>query len=305
MIEKCFDEGTIQAFLDGELNADLLERVARHAASCENCALLLQAAESESALAFSALDAEFNTLVPSERIRTKVYDAIAQIEKPRRSFLQKIFGGFSFSNPSIVSFASLILVVGLFAILWSYRQSPNIQVARNDKFNSAQTSQTTFPVKQPAEISQTATKPNLVSNPSAVAKPFKAAYKPKAENRIEYLTVYYKPKTHSERYRQLPITNTETVDSNENLPGEESYIKTIATLTQTVNKRKDEVLRPSAQVTFEKDLAVVDDAIEKMRREVHNNPKNEAAKQVLRASYQNKIDLLNSVADRTELVAMK
>ena len=45
------------------------------------------------------------------------------------------------------------------------------------------------------------------------------------------------------------------------------------------------------------------DAIVKMQKEVRKNPKNEAARQVLRSSYQNKIDLLNSVAEKTELMA--
>jgi hypothetical protein len=50
-------------------------------------------------------------------------------------------------------------------------------------------------------------------------------------------------------------------------------------------------------------MAVVDDAINKMRNEVKKNPKNESAKQVLYASYQNKIDLLNSVSRKEELMA--
>jgi hypothetical protein len=89
----------------------------------------------------------------------------------------------------------------------------------------------------------------------------------------------------------------------EPLPGEESYIKTIATLERTVDDKKDEVLKPSSRLAFEKDLALVNDAISKMKAQVKKNPKNEAAKQVLLASYENKIDLLNSVAGKTELMA--
>jgi hypothetical protein len=40
-----------------------------------------------------------------------------------------------------------------------------------------------------------------------------------------------------------------------------------------------------------------------MRQEVKRNPKNESAKQVLYSSYQNKIDLLNSVSQKQELMA--
>ena len=87
------------------------------------------------------------------------------------------------------------------------------------------------------------------------------------------------------------------------IPGEESYVKTIASLNQTVNGQKDTVMRPSERVSYERDMAVVDDAINKMRAEIRKNPKHESAKQVLYTSYQNKIDLLNSVSQREELVA--
>ncbi|MBK9529349.1 MAG: hypothetical protein IPO41_13800 [Acidobacteria bacterium] len=50
-------------------------------------------------------------------------------------------------------------------------------------------------------------------------------------------------------------------------------------------------------------MAMVDDSIAKMRKEVKRNPKNETARQVLYSSYQNKIDLLNSVAQKEELMA--
>jgi ribosomal protein S15P/S13E len=87
------------------------------------------------------------------------------------------------------------------------------------------------------------------------------------------------------------------------IPGEENYVKTIDTLAKTIDTQKDTALRPSERVSYERDMAVVNDAIAKMRKEVQKNPKNESAKQVLYSSYQNKIDLLNSVSQREELVA--
>ena len=63
------------------------------------------------------------------------------------------------------------------------------------------------------------------------------------------------------------------------------------------------MLRPSERIAYERDMALVDDAITKLRQEVRRNPRNESAKQVLYSSYQNKIDLLNSVSQKEELVA--
>jgi hypothetical protein len=62
-------------------------------------------------------------------------------------------------------------------------------------------------------------------------------------------------------------------------------------------------MRPSQRLSYERDLAVVDDSIKRMREEVRKDPKNDSAKQVLYSSYQNKIDLLNSVAQKEELLA--
>ena len=87
------------------------------------------------------------------------------------------------------------------------------------------------------------------------------------------------------------------------MPGEESYVKTISSLTKTVAEQKDGVMRPSERIAYESDMAIVNDTIAKMKKEVKRNPKNESAKQVLYSSYQNKIDLLNSVAQKEELVA--
>ena len=88
----------------------------------------------------------------------------------------------------------------------------------------------------------------------------------------------------------------------ENLPGEESYVRTIADLKQNVDGQKDMTLNPSSRIAYERDMAVVDDAITKMKDVVRKNPKNQSAKQVLYSSYQNKIDLLNSVVEREELI---
>ena len=62
-------------------------------------------------------------------------------------------------------------------------------------------------------------------------------------------------------------------------------------------------MKPSARFAYEKDLAMINDAIGKMKEEVRKNPKNEAAKDILFASYQNKVNLLNSVTERSELIA--
>jgi Putative zinc-finger len=305
MKQVCFDEGTMQAFLDGELSAQLLEKVARHVALCEPCAALLQETEEESAFAFAALDNEINSLVPTERIRTNLYQAISEIEKPKTSlWVQFLNLGAIFSNPSIAAFAGLIIVGAIFVTIWSFKNQPH------NSTDLAGKSAPTTPSNDVVPIVQTQGNETISNNPQftspidvqQINQPtVKRGNQTKAQN-----AVYKLSNTNNLIQRTKNGDSKVTPQSAETISGEDTYIKTIASLTETVNGQKDIALRPSARVSFEKDLAIADDTISKMKQEVKKNPKNEAAKQVLRNSYQNKIDLLNSVTEKSELmVALK
>ena len=80
------------------------------------------------------------------------------------------------------------------------------------------------------------------------------------------------------------------------------YIKTISELQQNISAQNAS-MRASSQVAYQRDLAVVDDSIKKMRDVVRKNPRNQAARQILYSSYQDKIELLKSSAQRDELMA--
>lgn len=286
MKENCFDEGTIQAFLDGELSSDILESVARHVALCDDCSLLLNEAEEESAFAFELLGDEFNSLVPTERIRANVYQAISQLEKPKVSLWQKLFSFKVLSNPSIVAFASLLVVFGLFATVLSLRnnQPTNVYVAVDSTPKVEAPKQT--PIKNNSFDFVEYT-PKSDNQP----KPIKAVYREEAKPNVQNIV------------RKAEAKNQKNTTTTPALEGETTYLKTIATLETTVNAKKDNVLRASSRVSYERDMAVIEDSIKRMKEEVRKNPKNEAAKQILRNSYQNKIELLNSVTERSELMA--
>lgn len=306
MKQQCYDEGVIQAFLDGELASETLENVARHLAFCDNCSALLQDVEDESAFAFAALDEEFNTLVPTERIRTNLYQAIAEIEKPKVSFWTKLtdFSWLS-SSPSLAAFASLLIVAGLFAVIWEYNSragNVSVEMAQNTPSVKNQTVQVNqnaasvaqIPIQSDARNAEFITAESNEQDVPNVAPKRVSNARPKFQN-LKYTV---------EPPRERPaVENRPAVSSAEVLSGENAYIKTIATLNKTVDESKDMILSPSARVAFEKDLAIVNDAITKMKAEVRKNPKNEGAKTILRNSYQNKIDLLNSVAERSQTVA--
>lgn len=293
MREKCFDEGIIQAFLDGELASDLLENVARHISLCDGCALLMTEAEEESAVAFSALEQEFNTLVPTVRLWTKINDSIG---KERKSVWQTVFA--FFKHPTVGALASLLVVFGLFVAVLNWQKGESVNYIAEIVPDKKEVIAPIFKPELP--ISQISSNGVLESPKIATAK------QDKKDNSI--VKAVFAKKENSPKINNQPNVLNLTKDKGQMttdnfLIGEESYIKTIATLEKMVNSRKDEVLKPSSRFAFEKDLAVVNDAITRMKAEVKKNPKNEAAKNVLRASYQNKIDLLSSVTEKTELMA--
>ena len=312
--EKCFDEGTIQAFLDGELAFEMTQKVTRHIAACNVCAFMLAEAEEETAFAFSALEREFDTLVPTNRLWTKINDSIGE-EKKHASVWQRFlsFVSVSLMSPSMAVAAGVLIFVGVFAVVFSVNRgsNPNEMMANNvrPRLNNELKAGNSPKVNE------------LVSNPSTPTDVFSISDKSNKTNKKENQKPKVFPAVNRENARRVNLKNS-AVDANyvvtpqpkrtetatkgvyaDYLPGEESYVKTIANLSETVETQKDTILRPAARISFERDLAVVDDAINKMKREVRKNPKNNSAKQVLYSSYQNKIDLLNSVADKTELMA--
>jgi len=278
MNKDCVDIGIIQAFLDGELAHDHSARVSGHIAACDACAVMLADAENESAIVFPALEREFNTLVPTQRLWNKINDSIVT-ERESRPFWQKAWAyiALALANPSLAAAASLVIVFGIFAAVWMNRTAAPAEVT---------------PGKEIAK-----TIPATTFNPA----PDKIEpITPASTSGVTYERAAYHP---DNRRVHDSIIDKGPASSNGYMPGEESYVKTISSLSKTVAEQKDGVMRPSERISYESDMAIVNDTISKMKKEVKRNPKNESAKQVLYSSYQNKIDLLNSVAQKEELVA--
>jgi hypothetical protein len=284
---KCFEIGRIQAFLDGELTPDLSARLTNHVADCDACAALLARAEEEMSIVFPALDREFNTLVPTQRLWTRINEGIVE-EKRSAPFWQRFRNAIlaQIASPSLAAAAGVLIVFGIFAAVWSLRSGI---VADPGPIASAP------PAAQPASV---VTDPGQIA--SVINEPAETRTASPRIERAGYTRENIKPVTAEYRPSTAPASA-----SNGYIPGEESYVKTIQNLSSTVDNQKDTALRPSARVTYERDMAVVDDAIKRMKHEVRKNPKNESAKQVLYSSYQNKIDLLNSIAQKEELMSLK
>lgn len=300
MNEKCFDSGTIQAFLDGELAPEMSVKFTNHIAVCDECAVALAEAEEETAFVFAALDNELDTLVPTQRLWTKINESITE-EKRKTPFLQKVwnFINVSLATPSFAAVLGFFVVAGIFAAVLTMRND-----TQNEPLAKVDAPKIATPVKETKIVAdEVVPSSNPVSD--EIVKPLNATEKRANSRENDFRKLVVKANYTDKKKEETSIISPPVPQPEKAvyLPGEASYVKTIATLEQTVEAQKDTVLRPSARIAFERDLAVVKDSIDKMKKEVRKNPKNETAKQVLYAAYQNKIDLLNSVAERGELMA--
>jgi hypothetical protein len=90
----------------------------------------------------------------------------------------------------------------------------------------------------------------------------------------------------------------ETTPAPAELPGEKSYLKTIASLTTAIDANASLTMQPTLRTEYERNLALVNQAISATRPVALSKPGDPAAAQFLYSAYQSKIDLLNAIADR-------
>ena len=286
---KCLDIGTIQAFLDGETKPEDSLQLANHIGSCTACADRLAVAEEENSFVFSALDREMNTLVPTQRLWSRINESI-EVQKSKDSIWKGVYAfiAASFASPTFTTAAGLLLVFTFVAVMWTLRSDAPTEVGFVGGPMANYEAQ-----PQPLEVKPTipeTTGTSTGQNLQAIA----VSNHPSKE--LENLV------RAANRRNEIRATNAIYVPQGP-LPGEHSYLKTITDLKETVDGRKDAVFNASGRVAFERDLAVVNDAIKRTQKVVRSNPRNQAARQGLYSAYQDKIDLLNTVAQRDELIA--
>ncbi|MDQ1612366.1 MAG: hypothetical protein QOG00_2297, partial [Pyrinomonadaceae bacterium] len=95
-----------------------------------------------------------------------------------------------------------------------------------------------------------------------------------------------------------PATNNEPV-----LADEKTYLSSIASLTSAIETQGAEGMSPTLRAEYERNLAVVNQAIVSSRVAARRNPQDTDAKEFLRAAYQNKVELLSAVADQTQFAS--
>ncbi|HEY3582175.1 MAG TPA: hypothetical protein VGK82_16580 [Pyrinomonadaceae bacterium] len=294
-MRRCLDDATLQSYFDGELSGAAMENATLHLASCSTCAAAAREMEEEINLLMTALAPELEASVPTERLRERIDAAVldhrvgAASRHDRAGFGAFVAGLLSFGTQRTLGYASLVMVLAFAAIfgLVKYRmttpsqQHPSVAkttppVVNNDDKVAA--------VPRPVETGIEPT--GIIAQAPRVKqdlgyRPVKASFKPN--------TATFKSNTDASAIAPAP-------EPVKLLPGERAYLQTIARLDSTIKANKKQ-MRPSLQVEYERNLAVVDRAIAATRTAVKKNPNDPDTADFMFAAYQSKVDLLNTIAD--------
>ena len=277
---RCLDETTLQCYFDGELSLEMMESVTSHLASCATCAAAARELEEESALLMTALAAEFEASVPTERLRQRIDEAVLgervafARSSEKTSGLAGFFAGLlNFGTQRTLGYASLAVVLAFAAIF------AVVKMRSTPEETAVKAPQTTS--ETPAKEQQIAQAPSV--NDTAVPAPVEVSG-PVNQIKVNYHSA---KSTANSAPKPAPVKL---------FPGERAYLQTIARLDSTIKTNK-KGMRPALQVEYERNLAVVDQAIAATRSAAKSNPNDPDAADFMFAAYQSKVDFLNTIAD--------
>lgn len=281
-MRECFDEGVLQSFNDGELPRGEAEQVSLHLTQCASCFSSLRELVDANELMTTALAPEFESAVPTEQLRRRIDAAIAadsRVTAIQPSLVERVQHWLAALTAALrqpaFAYGGLAAVV-LFAVMFGvtyFRRSPVVepdQLASTTPAPEVRGNQSTT-AAQPAPTAETTV-------PSSKAKPAVAKSSPKTSR------------------RPVVPTQRESVAKVKLLPGEKSYLRTIATLNSTI-KANDRPMRPALRAEYERNLALVDRALAAARAAAKNNPDDPDVAEFVFSAYQSKVNLLNTVAD--------
>jgi hypothetical protein len=288
--------------MDGELSRERAAEAASHLAACDACAAALAEAEQETSFFATAFAPDESIGVPSEILRSRIGAAVAQLEaqaEPTGRHSQgRNFGGlfaslaglFSFTPRGAAAFASLLAVVALTLVYFNTQKSQQEPARSQSETQVAR-------VGRPSE--------RQPERPAAVETTTPAPVETLAPNeKGNGLPAHVQARHGSRPVRRRHGAPSPVKEAEEMLPGEKEYQTAIASLEKTIKLGGDESLRPAVRADYERNLALLDNAIGQTRQVAARNPKDETAVGFLMAAYQSKVELLSKVADQAQVATL-
>jgi hypothetical protein len=284
-MKECLPEEVLQSYLDGELHERRMEQVTSHLASCITCSDLARQLEQENSVLAAALAPEFDTAVPSERLRQRLDGAIgsARIEAAAgnaptgkvRGWVSSLSDLFTFRPQRALGYASLLLIVGFGLIMGMMRW----QTVPTSTIDSVVATASPAPSPEPT------TAPPATSVPPSSEPNGRKSNVPNERRRGSAIAA-----------RPASRPNESIANHVKLLPGERSYLQTIAQLDSTIKSDKGR-MKPDVQAEYQRNLAFVDRTLAVARTAAKSNPNDPDATEFMFSAYQSKVDLLNTIAE--------
>lgn len=310
-MRECVEEGILQSYYDGELSPKMMETVAAHLASCAACAEAASEIENESLMLAAAFAPELSLNVPTERLRERLDAAIAAerfqarevVAESALTRLRGWFAGFAaslnFTPQRAMAFASIIALVmfaALLSVVWNRSGVKSVRDAGGEvaTLTTPDTSERVGSATPPVNpIVENGADTSNTGNQDHPVRLSNAGYKPQGRKTFARSsgTGNVKPAV-----EPAPLTP---------LPAERGYLEAISSLQTAIAESGVTALQPTLRADYERNLAVVDQAIDVTRRAARSHPTDTNTAQFLYSSYQSKIDMLSAVADQTQLVAVR
>jgi hypothetical protein len=289
-MKECLQEEVLQSYLDGELHERRMEQVSAHLASCLTCSDLARQLEQENSVLAAALAPEFESAVPSERLRQRIDAAITSARMDAaagnaapvnvRNWLSSLSDLFTFRPQRALAYASLMVIIGFGVIIAMMRWQRS-------------------PILPPTPVAFTPVPP--ASNPAPATTPLSNGSVTSRGTVPSNSTLASVQKNRPQRSK--PVIAPGSSGQNESaanhvklLPGERSYLQTIAQLDSTIKSDKSR-MKPEVQAEYQRNLAFVDRTLAVARTAAKSNPNDPDATEFMFSAYQSKVDLLNTVAE--------
>lgn len=315
MMKRCLDEGVTQAYLDGELSPEVARDAAHHIAQCATCADALAAHESEDAFFASRFAPDETVTVPTELLRARINADIARLEHAPKASGERggslnlvalaaaFFSMFALAPRRAGAFAGLLAAVAFGFVFYAVQRqaspvevAPPVQLAELRGLSAPQPSRATGVDSKSAGVEEESNR--LEREGDGAVRRTASAHEATVANASVRRMRKIRP-IPAARPAPAVEPNTEAL-----LPGEHNYREAIASLTKAVEAGGDAVMTPRVRIEYERNIALLDRAIEDTRRVALRNPKNRDAVDFLMTAYQSKVDLLMTVADQTQVAAL-
>ena len=268
-MRNCIDEGTLQSWFDGELDANAAANVTAHLHTCVACAEAARTLEAENLMLSEGLSTEFAAAIPTELLRQRVDAAVAGLQVANVAPVKRSWwSGLGDLLPSfrVLAYASAtaaILLAGWLGVVYLKRDQPSALATAEGGF------------------------PDIAVVTVGVTPKAQQTFTPTGNK----LPVPQLPREVRSVRKNRPVEEQATSLAWQ----ERQYERAIAKLNEALSAQAP--LRPSLRVEYEYNLAVIDNAITTTRDVARKNPNDPHATQFMLAAYQSKIDLMNQIAD--------